>query len=259
MTQTRQIYPVRALKDNYIWVIFHSDTKESYVVDPGDSAPVITFLKQNNLKLSGILITHHHWDHVHGVEGLLMEYHAPVIGSYGSSLSTLTDRVKEGDVVAFSANLPTFQVFEIPGHTLDHIAFYHDDILFCGDTLFGAGCGRLFEGTGEMLYASLQKLAQLPDDTRVYCAHEYTLLNLQFAHHVEPKNLHVKQRLLETERLYQQHQPSVPSQLGLEKATNPFLRCDDAKLKHAVASFSGRTLTTAEDVFVALRRWKDSF
>ncbi len=257
MQKTIQVYPIPALKDNYIWAIV--DSNEAYVVDPGESAPVIAFLEANDVVLKGILITHHHGDHVQGIAELLNYRDVPVVGSHHSPLSGFTHRVHEGSEVKVTERLPALQVLEIPGHTLDHIAFYTHGILFCGDTLFGAGCGRIFEGTGKMLYASLQKIAQLPLETLICCAHEYTLLNLKFAHHVEPDNIVVNERLMKTLKMYEQHQPSLPSSLLLEKQTNPFLRCDEPELKRAVEDFYGKKFATAEEVFIALRQWKDHF
>lgn len=257
MQKTTQVYPIPALKDNYIWMIVNSG--EAYAVDPGESAPVIAFLDANNVTLKAILITHHHADHVQGIAGLLTYRDAPVVGSQHSLLSELTHRVHEGSEVKVSERLPTLQILDILGHTLDHIAFYTDGMLFCGDTLFAGGCGRIFEGTGKMLYASLQKIAQLPLETLIYCAHEYTLLNLKFAHHVEPNNIVVNERLKKTLEMHEQHLPSLPSSLLQEMQTNPFLRCYDPELQRAVEGFYGKKIVTTEEVFIALRQWKDNF
>jgi len=253
------VYPIRTLKDNYVWAIVNSLKQCLYVVDPGESAPVMDFIEAHQLSLKGILITHHHWDHVHGVDDLLVKYAVPVVGARHSPFPLLTHLVSGGDCVELDVALPKLQVLDIPGHTLDHIAYYDEGRLFCGDTLFGGGCGRIFEGTGSMLYASLQKLSQLPDDTRIYCAHEYTLLNLQFAHCVEPDYLPVQQRIVQTKQYYQQGLASLPSLLQLEKETNPFLRCKDLHLQQAVEAHVGRALYSPEDVFIALRHWKDNF
>lgn len=254
---TYQIYPLSALRDNYIWVL--SDGENAYAIDPGESVPVISFLETHHLNLAGILITHHHDDHTAGIDDLLARYDVPVVGSVRSPLQMLTHRVCEGDCFDAKGALPKLEVLEIPGHTLDHLAFYTPGVLFCGDTLFGAGCGRIFEGTGPMLYASLKKLAALPLDTQIYSAHEYTLLNLQFALHVEPDHLAVKKRLMSTKLMYEHGQPSLPSSLSLEKHTNPFLRCSQPLLKQAVENFAGKKLSTAEEVFIVLRKWKDDF
>lgn len=253
------IYPIAALKDNYIWIMVNFEFKQALVVDPGESTPVINFLKQHQLSLCGVLITHHHWDHVRGVKGILSIHPAPVFGSFQNPLDSITNRVNEGDVLTFNSHFPTYRVMAIPGHTLDHIAYYANGTLFCGDTLFAGGCGRLFEGTVEQLYSSLQKIANLPDETHIYCAHEYTLNNLRFAQMVEPNNLYIKQRINEVQTLRQQNKPSLPSRLIDERQTNPFLRCDQPEIITNAQNYVNKPLKQPQEIFAALRAWKDNF
>ncbi len=219
-----KIIPISALKDNYIWAIINKQTHEAIVVDPGEVLPVNDFLKEYNLKLKAILLTHHHWDHTNGAEELKTEHNVPVFGSKNENTPAATEFLQEPDVVNIEG-FPELRVLNIPGHTLGHIAYYADGMLFCGDTLFSAGCGRLFEGTAKQMYQSLNKLAELPGDTKIYCGHEYTLKNLQFAEHVEPDNQAIQVRINTVTELRSKNLPSLPSTMKDELATNPFLRC----------------------------------
>lgn len=225
------------LHDNYVWILIEGTA--AIVVDPGEAAPVQAFLDQEQLHLKAIWLTHHHQDHSAGVGALSKKYHIPVYASPASPVSFVTHAVSEPDKITV-APFPSFSVLNIPGHTLDHIAYYHAPYLFCGDTLFAAGCGRIMEGTADQLYASLRKLASLPDNTEVYCTHEYTLANLQFALTVEPNNPDMQQRLEDCRARRAHQQSTLPSTLALELNTNPFLRC------------------TASE-FAILRRQKDLF
>ncbi len=254
-----KIHAIAALKDNYIWIIVNTKHLCAFVVDPGDAEPVIAYLKQHQLELNAILITHHHWDHVNGVPGLLKYASVPVYGSNLRQFSELTQAVDEGSLVFINDSFPSWHVIAIPGHTQDHIAYYAEGILFCGDTLFAGGCGRVFEGTAEQLYASLQKLLQLPDNTRVYCAHEYTINNLRFARLAEPRNQNIIQRLERVQALREKNTPSIPSLLLEEKQTNPFLRCEMPEIIQQVERHAKQPLKNQVDVFTALRRWKNEF
>ena len=252
-----QIYPIPALADNYIWFIHHA-SGSAWVVDPGEAAPVLATLEAKNCQLRGILITHHHWDHTGGVETLVAQTSAQIYGP--ATLPFLTcQAVSPDSFLTLDAVLPPFQVLAIPGHTSDHLAYYAPGILFCGDTLFSAGCGRAFEGTLAQLYTSLQTLAALPDDTFVYCAHEYTETNLQFALSIEPEHPQLLQRLREVQTLRQQGLPSLPSLLAVEKMTNPFLRCHTPEMVAAVSRKAGTALTTPLAVFSWLRAAKDTY
>lgn len=249
------IFPIPAFSDNYIWAIVAEH--KALVVDPGEAAPVIKYLEQQQLNLVGILITHHHWDHTNGVAELVQRFHAPVYGGKLSQTAGISWHGADGDKVVI--NQTEFTLLDIPAHTLDHVAFFAPGILFCGDTLFAAGCGRVFEGNAEMMYTSLQKLAALPDATKVYCGHEYTEKNLRFAEMVEPQNVAIQERLKEVIALRKKNLPSLPSTIHIEKETNPFLRCDVAEVVANVEQFAGKKLTNVVEVFYWLRKWKDGF
>ena len=255
------IHPIPAFTDNYIWAIHASDGNQLAVVDPGDAAPVIAYLQENDLQLSHILITHHHPDHTGGLQKLKTAYNPVVYGPEPSGIAGISDFLHEGD----SINLfdQTFDIFEVPGHTLDHIAYScqqaDQEILFCGDTLFAAGCGRLFEGTPAMMVESLAKLNKLDPATRVYCTHEYTLANLKFAQAADGTNEELQRRISREEEKRQQDLPTLPSTIELELATNPFLRCSDSKLVATIANRTGAKADDPIEVFAALRSWKDNF
>jgi hydroxyacylglutathione hydrolase len=253
------VTPVPAFSDNYIWLIRDATGRHAAVVDPGDAAPVLQALSDSGLTLRTILITHHHADHVGGIRALLKAYpDTPVYGPAQERIAQLTVRLSEGDRVSLPELDATFEVLEVPGHTSGHIAYYGQGALFCGDTVFAAGCGRLFEGTPAQMQASLAKLRRLPDDTLVYCAHEYTLANIGFAKWVEPENADLLAREQADMDRRDHGQPTVPSSLGMEKRTNPFLRYDQPSVVAAAEQFSGRTLQNPAEVFGAVRFWKDS-
>ncbi len=251
------IVPVRAFTDNYIWVIH--DGRHAAVIDPGDAAPALDFLQRENLQLIAILNTHHHNDHVGGNATLLQEFSVPVYGPMHESIPTLTQHLREPDNIQLAEFQLSLGVLDIPGHTAGHIAYYGANLLFCGDTLFACGCGRLFEGTAQQMYASLQKLAELPDETRVYCGHEYTLANIRFAREVEPNNQMLIELEAATEKLREQNIPTLPSSLAVEKATNPFLRCDQPEVIQSASKYLGKPLSDPVSVFAAIRNWKNDF
>ncbi len=255
-----KITAIPALQDNYIWAIH--DDQHAAVVDPGESAPVKAFLNSHSLRLEAILCTHRHNDHIGGIEKLREVYNVPVYGRRHPNNPHITDDLREGDQLKLdAANIHlaiTFDIIEIPGHLDDHIAFIAPEILFCGDVLFGAGCGRNFEGTPAQLHHSLQRLASLPDNTRVYCAHEYTAANLRFALACEPDNPAVKQRAAIAQQLRAANQITLPSTIALEKATNPFLRCTQPEIIRTLQQ-RGLTDTSELAVFTALREWKNHF
>jgi len=253
-----KISPIPAFDDNYIWLLREPEGRLAAVVDPGDEEPVLAALEAAGLALSAILITHHHYDHTGGVKELLEAWPAAlVLGPADSRIPALTRTVGEGDRIALPGLDATFQVLAVPGHTSSHIAYLGGGALFCGDTLFAAGCGRVFDGTFEQLAASLERIAGLPGDTLLYCAHEYTLANLGFAQWVEPESASVAERTAQARRLRGLGQPTVPSRLSEELATNPFLRTGVPAVKTAAERFAGRLLETGGEVFTALRRWKD--
>ena len=253
-----QISALPAFTDNYIWLLQDHATQRCAVVDPGDAAPVQAWLDAHpGWVLGDILITHHHHDHVGGVETLKKASGATVYGPASESIPGRDVALKDNDTVRVLGW--DFDVYAVPGHTLGHIAYYHHGLLFCGDTLFAAGCGRLFEGTPQQMHQSLSRLAALPEDTLVYCTHEYTLSNLKFAAAVEPGNRDIAARL---EKVSQQRASGVmtlPSTLALEKLTNPFLHTGEILVTQKVDERSGPQNRAPSEVFAALRAWKDTF
>lgn len=255
------VEPLPAFTDNYLWLIH--DQHKAAVIDPGDAAVVAAALRTRHLDLHAILITHHHPDHIGGVGALKAATGARVYGPAAEirAIPDIDQALCDGDHFEL-ATLPLhLEVIAVPGHTLGHIA-YHDPAhawLFCGDTLFSGGCGRLFEGTPEQMHASLQRLAALPDTTQVYCAHEYTLANLNFAQAVEPDNPAVAQAIADTRQRRKIGQPTVPSTIQREKRINPFLRCGEAGLATALRARGHATAPAPVSVFTALRGWKDDF
>lgn len=245
---------IPAFKDNYIWLLRSGD--RAVVVDPGDSAPVLSRLQAESLQLDAILVTHHHADHQGGVAGLTGHWNAPVFGPAKESITGCTRRLSGGECIEVLGQ--RFEVLAVPGHTAGHVAYRMPGALFCGDTLFGAGCGRLFEGTPAQMADSLTKLAALPDDTLIYCAHEYTEANLRFAAAVEPDNPAIRHRIADVGEKRRSGLPTVPSTLAEEKATNPFLRCGEP----AVAEAARRRDPEADDpvgIFAAIRAWRNVF
>jgi len=247
---------IPAFKDNYIWLLRKGAS--AAVVDPGDARPVLDLLDREGLSLASILVTHHHADHQGGVAELLAHYPAEVFGPAAESITGLSRPLSGGETVRIAACDVEFQVIAVPGHTLGHIAYYGAGCLFCGDTLFAGGCGRLFEGTAAQMADSLARLAALPDETAVFCAHEYTQANLRFALAVEPGNRRLQSRVNEVARARASGLATVPSTMAIEKASNPFLRCGEPE----VAASARRRAPAAADevaVFAALREWKNSF
>lgn len=259
------ITPIPAFNDNYIWCL--ADGDKALVVDPGQAAPVLDHLETQGLTLDTILITHHHPDHVGGV-GQLVKACAPqrIVGPAGSPFNGATNTVRPGEQVVWHGI--TFDVYGVPGHTLDHIAYFSDTkvggrpVLFCGDTLFVCGCGRLFEGSPEQMRRSLASLRALPDETAVYCAHEYTLANLKFARHWLPDDENLERFEAECQQKRQRSEPTVPSILGDEKRLNPFLRWDDPQVITAARNYAhsnGLPSDSDNAVFAATRHGKDHF
>ena len=247
--------PVPIYQDNYVWLIQSGEA--TWVVDPGDHEPVLAALAQHRRSLDGILVTHHHWDHITGIAPLLEHYgNVPVYGPAGALIS---HPVREGNRVLLGKL--TAQVWETPGHTRDHVSFYlpQAGALFCGDTLFSAGCGRLFDGTMEQLYASLRRIAALPGATRIYCTHEYTLANLNFALAVEPANADLKRRREEAIALRRSGQPTLPAELAWELRINPFLRTQHSEVRASVKKEADLTENDDFLIFRELRMWKNRY
>lgn len=270
MENSLEIIPIAAFKDNYIWLLRLG--KNAVVVDPGDAAPVIAVLRELSLSLTGILITHHHSDHIGGVHDLLayqnalannIPIYAPRLEHYDFPHIALDDLAQ----VELPEIQQTFTVISIPGHTLGHIAYYNAPYLFCGDTLFGAGCGRLFEGTAAQMLQSLQRLAALPSATQVYCTHEYTMHNIDFALNLEPSNADLVRRKVDAQGLRKQGLPTLPSNIALELKTNPFLRCNQLEIIQNItiknnAKTIGKKTETYDDVlsvFTRVRELRNNF
>lgn len=262
-----RIIAIPAFQDNYIWMLLDETGKRAAVVDPGDAAPVIDTLQARGLDLAAVLVTHHHADHIGGLAALRARYPGVTVhGPHNPAIDGIDRRWRAGESLALDGFGVRFEVFEVPGHTLDHIAWYGPKlegadprpVLFCGDTLFAGGCGRLFEGTAAQMHASLSRLAALPGDTLVYCAHEYTASNLRFARRVEPDSLALARRDAEVSALRAANRPTVPSSIAVERATNPFLRVGQAQVRQAAQAFSGRSLDDEIAVLGAVRHWKDT-
>lgn len=254
-----KITAVPAFKDNYIWVIQAHGSKYCAIVDPGEAEPVVEFLQKRQLRPIAILITHHHWDHTNGIKLLLQRYDIPVYGPAPENVPHGNNPLKGGEQLPLTELNLDLKVLAIPGHTKDHLAYYGDGIVLTGDTLFTAGCGRVFEGTIPMMYASLAELAALPAETLVYCGHEYTANNLKFAAAVEPNNPEIQARIQYTNWQREQGLPTVPASLATELATNPFLRCKKNTVFSAAERFSGQKPSDSIEVFSILRHWKDNF
>lgn len=256
------IEPINAFNDNYIWCLYDDQSRQALVVDPGDANPVESMLQSKQLNLTALLITHHHADHIGGIDRLLDKYPVPVYGPRSKNIPQITDAL--GDRDSLQVLGLNFQILTIPGHTLDHIAFYcaqsvFGPLVFCGDTLFAGGCGRVFEGNPAMMLQSLNKLATLPANTRVYCAHEYTLANLAFAKTVEPDNAELLHRIENDSLTRTNQQPTVPSTVKLELATNPFLRCSQPSVIASASRHASLPKSDPVDVFAVIRGWKDNF
>lgn len=253
------VLAVPAFQDNYLWLIH--DGMHAAVVDPGDAAPILATLTAHRLSLAAILLTHHHADHVGGVPGLLREFDVPVFGPSREDITHITQPLTEGDTITVPSLGLKLDVLDVPGHTRGHIAYFAPEYswLFCGDTLFAGGCGRLFEGTPEQMVASLTKLEALPDKTQIFCAHEYTLANLRFAREVEPTNSELTTRIQQEQAKRDQGLPTVPSTIGMEKATNPFLRFREPGIADRLIATGHLSSREPIAVFTALRQWKNSY
>lgn len=260
------VHPIPAFSDNYFWLVQSPDSNRAAVVDPGDAEPVLRALEARSLELVCILLTHHHADHAGGVAELVERTGARVVGPATPKIPTVTETVDDQDAVDTGLGGPLAHVIAVPGHTLDHIAYLLPSLgedprplLFCGDTLFAAGCGRVFEGTPGQMLASLDRLAALAPDTLVYCAHEYTLSNLRFAAAAEPGSVHVAHRLAEATEMRERGLSTVPTTIAIERATNPFLRADRPSVIRQASERPGKPPPDRVEAFAALRQWKNEF
>ncbi len=254
-----QVVPARAFADNYIWMVSRPGSAFAAAVDPGDAGPVLAWCAREGKRLCAVLITHHHGDHVGGIERLKLEY--PDLAVHGPArerIPGITTRHGEGDCIDLPEIGARFTVLDVPGHTAGHIAYLGHGCLFCGDTLFANGCGRVFDGSFEALAASLKRIAGLPGETLLFCAHEYTLDNIGFAKWVEPANPDLLAREAADWEKLERGAPTVPSTLELERRTNPFLRWDAPEVRAAAERHAGRSLAGQAEVFTELRRWKDT-
>lgn len=253
---------VPAFEDNYIWLICgnpeNSGDQSCIVVDPGDADPVLMALDEHGLNPVAVFCTHRHGDHVGGVRELAAKFSLDVYGPPAEAIGGITHPVNGGEIIELEG-FPAFQVMATPGHTSGHLSYFGGNALFCGDTLFSSGCGRIFDGTATQLHQSLQIIAQLPATTRIYCAHEYTLSNLRFALAVEPDNPDTQHYAIECQQKRQQQLPTLPSLLAQELKINPFLRTTVPTVKKAAEHHAARPLATDEAVFTELRQWKDGF
>ena len=253
-----KIHPIEAFNDNYIWLI--TTNTGSIVFDPGESSNLLNYLNKNMLALKAIFITHHHFDHTGGIDDILSKNKSTIVYGPNNNINSITNRLQGGDQIKEIGI--DFEVIEIPGHTLDHIAYFSenhgDPILFCGDTLFAGGCGRVFEGTFSQMHESLGKLKNLPKNTKIYCGHEYTLSNLEFAKEVEPLNEIINKRYNEVSELRNKGIPTLPTTLSIELQSNPFLRTDIQEVQNRVFD-KFKTNKNEQDVFKAIRQWKDNF
>jgi hydroxyacylglutathione hydrolase len=252
------IAAISAFEDNYIWAM-HNEA-HAVVVDPGDAEPVLSFLASHGLELTAILCTHRHHDHIGGIAKLCSVYNLPVYGRQHSKNPQISHDLKEGDQLKLDEFGLVFDIMEVPGHVDDHIAYYsaNPGILFCGDVLFGAGCGKNFEGPVEQLHRSLQRFSRLPENTLAYCAHEYTASNLGFAKVCDPDNPGVQERIEETQALREKNLSTVPFTISRELATNPFMRCNDPAVLRSLQK-QGYEVHDELSAFTALRDWRDRF
>ena len=251
------VEPIKAFTDNYIWLV--STNEGSIVIDPGESKSIQKLIDNKTIDLKGILITHHHYDHTNGLSELVKKNELEVYGPV-NNIDGINHRLNDKDKISIIGI--DFDVISIPGHTLDHIGFYSanasNPILFCGDTLFAGGCGRIFEGTYEQMFHALKKITKLPTNTNIYCGHEYTLSNLKFALEADDTNKELIEEFKKVENKINSNIPSLPTTLDKELKVNPFLRCDNINIQNKIIE-KFKVSNSELEVFTALRKWKDNF
>ncbi|PCI38366.1 MAG: hydroxyacylglutathione hydrolase [Thiotrichales bacterium] len=250
------ITPIPAFSDNYLWIISDSKTHVAAIIDPGDANPVIRYLQNHNLSLEYIVLTHHHNDHIAGIAQLVKQYSPKVFGNQRSAGEFLDIDISHKNSINLEKLQLDLNVLHTPGHTSDHVVYFNNQHLFCGDTLFAAGCGRLFEGTHVEMFHSLQKLTKLPAQTKIYCAHEYTLQNLNFACSILPNNQDIQTRRQQVKDLREQNKITLPSTIEIELATNPFLMCINPATQ---AQFKEFNIADPVELFGHIRKLKDKF
>ena len=259
-----EVIPIPAFKDNYLWLVVNRLNQNCLVVDPGSAEPIFEYIKRHKLNLTAVLVTHNHWDHVNGIPDLCNQFsNIDVYGPAKEDIDSVTIPLSGNEEIYLSAIGLTFSVLSVPGHTHGHIAYLNtgmeQPVLFCGDTIFSSGCGRLFNGTIEQLFASLNVLRRLSPATLVYCAHEYTLKNIAFAKAVEPKNEGLKAREAEVKGLLSSGKPTLPTTMGTELMVNPFLRLANPVVRTSAEQFAGHKVSSSLEVLQVLRAWKDIF
>lgn len=260
-----QVQHIPIYYDNYVWALHHPDKPHCIIVDPGEAEPILAYLDQHQQSLQAILVTHHHDDHIAGITDITAQHPVPVYGNRTDTISPITHPIDAGTSISIPGLEISAEVLDFTGHTLTHLGYFFAESghnpprLFCGDTVFMGGCGRLFEGTGAQMYQTFQRIMALPDHTLLYCAHEYTIHNLAFASTVEPDNHKILERISQTQSLQAQGKPSVPATLATEKATNPFMRVHLPNIQSAVSKQSGNPIHSPEQTFTELRAWKDIF
>lgn len=254
-----KLHPIPSRSDNYLWALVNTDNNQALIVDPGEAQPVIDWLEQNNYQLSDVVITHHHMDHIEGLPELIAKYQPTVYAPAADKITGTTHALHGGEQIHLESLSLTFEVLAIPGHTANHLAYYAKPYLFCGDTLFSVGCGRLLGGTIEQMFDSLQLLKQLPDETLVCCAHEYTQSNINFAKAIDPDHQDLLAYAQHVQQLRADNKPSLPVLLKTEKAVNPFLRTDLPEVQAAIAKASGQPIDSSLTALTALRKLKDNF
>jgi len=253
------LWPIPVFDDNYVWVLEKTGVRWVAIVDPGDGIAALAGIERRELEPCAVIVTHHHADHIGGLDEILERHDIAVYGPATEAIQAVTHPVSDRDIVRIKTLDLELSVVEVPGHTAGHVAYLGPGFVLSGDTLFAGGCGRVFEGTPRQMYGSLQRLAGLPPATNVYCAHEYTVANLRFARQVEPGNQSLQQRLASAERRRAEERPTVPSSLDEELQTNPFLRCHVPEVRAAAETKAGRQLADEAEVFAAVRAWKDGW